>query len=233
MFDRDTSLSATLPGVPLANISLAAFTIFDTPLLKTLLQFGSTLYLKSAGWKLSGKASDVRHCVMIGAPHTSNWDLPMTLAIVFAFRLKVYFLAKQSLFSPPFGLFLRWLGGIPVNRSKSNNLVEQAVELFSTHDDLILLVPPEGTRRQVRYWKSGFYHIAFGAQVPIVLGFIDFKRKIAGFDSIFIPSGNFDDDLLKIQAVYAGITGKNPHITSEAGEPGSSHESQEHTRKPC
>jgi 1-acyl-sn-glycerol-3-phosphate acyltransferase len=152
---------------------------------------------------------------MIAAPHTSNWDLPMTLALVFAFRLRVYFLAKHTLFTAPFGLFLRWLGGVPVDRQKNNNIVEQAVELFSTHDDLILLVPPEGTRQRVRYWKSGFYHIAYGAQVPIVLGFIDFKRKVAGFGGTFTPSGNYDADLVKIQTFYAGITGKNPDMTSE------------------
>ena len=198
------------------HIRLAAFTIFDTPLLKTLLHLGSALYLKVTGWKLTGDVTTARRCVMIAAPHTSNWDLPMTLAIVFAFRLKVYFLAKHTLFTPPCGFFLRWLGGIPVDRTKSNNLVEQAVELFSTHNDLVLLVPPEGTRKQVRYWKSGFYHIANGAQVPIVLGFIDFKRKIAGLGGIYIPSGNFDADLVQIQHFYAGISGKNRPGSHEA-----------------
>lgn len=191
------------------QIRLAAFTIFDTPLLKTLLHFGSTLYLKATGWRLTGDVTAARRCVMIAAPHTSNWDLPMTLAIVFALRLKVYFLAKHTLFTPPFGIVLRWLGGIPVDRSKSNNLVEQAVELFSTHKDLVLLVPPEGTRKQVRYWKSGFYHIASGARVPIVLGFIDFKRKLAGLGGVYVPSGNFDADLVRIQTFYAGISGRN------------------------
>jgi 1-acyl-sn-glycerol-3-phosphate acyltransferase len=199
----------------MADIHLAVFTIFDTPLLKTFLRFGSALYLKATGWRLTGDVPAARRYVMIAAPHTSNWDLPMTLVIVFAFRLRVYFLAKHTLFAPPFGAFLRWLGGVPVDRNKANNIVEQAVELFSTHDDLILLVPPEGTRQRVRYWKSGFYHIAYGAQVPIVLGFIDFKRKAAGFGGTFTPSGNYDADLVKIQAFYAGITGKNPDMTSE------------------
>ena len=109
---------------------------------------------------------------------------------------------------------LRWLGGIPVDRSKKNNLVEQAVELFATHADLVLLVQPEGTRSKVRYWKSGFYHIAYGAQVPIELGFIDFKRKVAGCGGRYLPSGNFDADLAEIRAFYADITGKNPDMTS-------------------
>lgn len=195
----------------MASIRLATFTIFDTPLLNTCLRLASALYLKSTGWQLTGDITSVRRCVMIAAPHTSNWDLPMTLAIVFALRLKIYFLAKHTLFLPPFGMFLRWLGGIPVNRSRSNNLVEQAVKLFENNSDLILLVPPEGTRKQVSYWKSGFYHIASGAKVPIMMGFIDFKRRVAGIGGTHIPSGNFDADLENIKAFYAGITGKNPN----------------------
>ena len=194
----------------MSGIHLAKFTIFDTPLLNTILRAGSLLFLKTAGWKLEGNLPVTRQYVIIAAPHTSNWDLPMMLAVVFAFRLKVYFLAKHTLFKPPFGIFLRWLGGIPVDRSKTNNLVDQAVELFSTHDDLVLIVPPEGTRKRVRYWKSGFYRIACGAQVPIVLGFIDFKQKIAGLGGTHVPNGDFDADLINIQAFYAGITGKNP-----------------------
>ena len=202
----------------MADIRLASITIFDTPLLKTLLRFGSALYLKVAGWQLTGEIPAARRFVMIAAPHTSNWDLPMTLALVFAFRLKVYFLAKHTLFRPPFGLLLRWLGGIPVDRSKANNLVERAAEQFSIHNDLILIVPPEGTRKRVRFWKSGFYHIACGAKVPIVLGFIDFKRKVAGFGGTYVPSGNFDADLTEIQSFYEGITGKNPDMTSEIAD---------------
>jgi 1-acyl-sn-glycerol-3-phosphate acyltransferase len=207
-----------MTGVFMADhIRLTSCTIFDTPLLKSFLRFCSTLYLKTSGWVLTGDVVNARRCVMIAAPHTSNWDLPMTLAIVFAFRLKVYFLAKHTLFTPPFGLFVRWLGGIPVDRGKNNNLVEQAVELFSVHKDLLLLVPPEGTRKQVRYWKSGFYYIACGANVPIVLGFIDFKRKVAGFGDIYVPSGNFDADLIQIQAFYAGISGKNRIRPDDSG----------------
>ena len=94
-----------------------------------------------------------------------------------------------------------------------NNFVEQAIELFNTGNQLIMIVPPEGTRKKVRYWKSGFYHIAHGAQVPIALGFIDFRRKTAGIRGVFKPTGDFDADLPKIRAHYEGITGKNPNLT--------------------
>lgn len=193
----------------MAAIRLASLTIFDTPLINTALRLGSLLYLKVTGWRLVGNEFVTRRCVMIAAPHTSNWDLPMTLAIVFVFRLKIYFLAKHTLFTPPFGVFLRWLGGIPVDRTRAHNLVEQAVELFSAHDELILLVPPEGTRSQVRYWKSGFYHIAHGAGVPIALGFIDFKQRVAGLGGVHMPGGDYDRELPHIQSFYAGISGKN------------------------
>ena len=199
----------------MADFRLARCTIFATPLLNTLLRFCSVAYLKLTGWQLTGEVPTARRYVMIAAPHTSNWDLPMTLALVFTFRLKVYFLAKHTLFIPPIGLFLRWLGGVPVNRSSANNLVERAIQQFREHEDLILIVPPEGTRKKVRYWKSGFYHIAAGAEVPIVLGFVDFRRKIAGFGGTFIPTGDFAADLVKIQEFYADITGKNPDLTSD------------------
>ncbi|NVN99692.1 MAG: lysophospholipid acyltransferase family protein [Geobacteraceae bacterium] len=194
----------------MSDIRLSDCTIFSTPILNKLLRLASLTYLKLAGWRIEGVSPKAERFVMIAAPHTSNWDLPMTLVVVFALRLKVYYLAKHTLFRPPFGLFLRWLGGIPVDRTKSNNLVEQIVDLYNSHDQLIIIVPPEGTRKKVRYWKSGFYHMAHGAKVPIALGFIDFKRKVAGLGGMLSPSGDFEADLPVIQAFYSGIVGKNP-----------------------
>lgn len=194
----------------MGNIRLSGMTIFTTPILNRFLRLMSLAYLKAFGWRIEGNAPKTERFVMIAAPHTSNWDLPMTLVVIFALRMKVYYLAKHTLFRPPFGFFLRWLGGIPVDRTKSNNLVEQIVELFDDNEQLVIIVPPEGTRSKVRYWKSGFYHIAHGAKVPIALGFIDFKKKVAGMGGMFIPSGDFEADLPKIQSFYSGIVGKNP-----------------------
>lgn len=199
----------------MASIRLASVTIFNTPLIRSLFRYCALRYLKLQGWRLCGEIPAARRYVIIAAPHTSNWDLPMTLAVVFAFNLKVHFLAKHTLFIFPFGALMRWLGGIPVNRTSAHNFVEQAVDLFSQHEELILIVPPEGTRQKVRYWKSGFYYIAQGAGVPIVLGFIDFKRKLAGFGGEFIPTGSYEADIGEIQQFYSGITGKNPGLTSE------------------
>ena len=192
------------------SIRLAGVTIFTTPLLNSVLRMVSLAYLKLSGWRIEGEAPKVGRYVMIAAPHTSNWDLPMTLIVVFALRLKVYFLAKHTLFWPPVGYFLRWLGGIPVDRTRANNLVEQLVELFDSNEQLVIIVPPEGTRKKVRYWKSGFYHIAHGAKVPIALGFIDFGKKVAGVGGMFMPTGDFEADLPVIREFYSGMTGKNP-----------------------
>jgi 1-acyl-sn-glycerol-3-phosphate acyltransferase len=194
----------------MSDIRIPGRTIFTTPILNKLLRLLSLAYLRLAGWRIEGATPKAERFVMIAAPHTSNWDLPMTLVVVFALRLKVHFLAKHTLFRPPFGFFLRWLGGIPVDRTKSNNLVEQIVDLYNSNDQLTIIVPPEGTRKKVRYWKSGFYHIAHGAKVPIALGFIDFKRKVAGLGGMFTPSGDFEADLPGIQSFYSGIVGKNP-----------------------
>lgn len=192
-------------------VKLAKTTIFNTPILSPLLRTAALAYLRITGWRIEGASPAAERYVMIAAPHTSNWDLPMTLAVVFAYRLKVYFLAKHTLFRRPAGFILRWMGGIPVDRTKTNNLVEQLVDLFRSHEKMILIVPPEGTRSKVRYWKSGFYHIAHGAGIPIALGFIDFKRRIAGIGGMFTPTGDFESELPKIRSFYAGISGKNPN----------------------
>jgi len=147
---------------------------------------------------------------MIAAPHTTNWDLPITLALTFVFRIKVYWMGKDTIFRWPFGTLMKWLGGIPVDRSKTHNIVEQSVSAFQKNDHLVMIVPPEGTRKKVRYWKTGFYHIAHGAGVPIVLGYLDYARKTGGIGPVVWPSGDIDADMKIIQTFYAGITGKYP-----------------------
>ncbi|WP_137939562.1 lysophospholipid acyltransferase family protein [Chitinivorax sp. B] len=191
------------------------YTIFDTPIIRTLFAWISIVMLKLAGWRLQGKFPDLPKYVMIAAPHTSNWDFPVTLGLCFASHAKIYWMGKNSLFRGPLGPIMRWLGGIEVDRSKSNNLVQQIVDVYNRSDRLVVTIPPEGTRSKVRYWKTGFYHIAVGAQVPIVLAFLDFKEKVGGFGPVFYPTGNVEKDMAEIQAFYKGITGKNPDYQSE------------------
>lgn len=161
-----------------------------------------------SGWRLSGALPETRKFIVIAAPHTSNWDLPLALCIAMHFRVRLHWMGKASLFRPPFGWIMRLLGGVPVDRSKSNNAVDQMVERFAGAERFILGVLPEGTRSQVDEWKTGFYHMARGAGVPIVLAFIDYGKKLGGVGEALEPSGDYERDLAAMKAFYAGVTGK-------------------------
>jgi len=186
-------------------------TIFTTPLVNTLFRALSILYLKLAGWKVLGALPpEAQKSVFIAAPHTSNWDLPYTLMVCFVLRLNVRWMGKVSIFRFPFGGLMKWLGGIPVDRSQSNNLVAASAQAISqARGAFQLIVPPEGTRSKTRYWKTGFYHIANTAQVPIVLAYMDYKQKISGLGPVFYPTGDLEADMVSIKAFYAPFTGKN------------------------
>lgn len=186
-------------------------TIFDTPGLEAFLHLASRLVLSLAGWRTEGRLPQIPKFVLVGAPHTSNWDLPFTLLMAFAFRARIHWMGKTDIFRWPFTGFFRWLGGIPVQRSQSDNLVEQSIQQFQRNDHLILTIAPAGTRKHVMRWKSGFYHIARGAGVPIVLGFLDYRRKTGGFGPLVYPTGDIAADMQTIRAFYDGVAGKNPH----------------------
>ena len=186
-------------------------TIFDTPVVSTLLRAGSVAFLHFTGWTVEGRLPPgTAKCVLIAAPHTSNWDLPYTLMVAFSLRLHIYWMGKQSLFNPPFRGLMMWLGGLPVNREKSNNLVAASVAAIkAASGPLQLTVAPEGSRSKARYWKTGFYHIAIGAQVPIVMAYLDYGQKRGGLGPVFQPTGNLDADMAAIKAFYAPFKGKN------------------------
>lgn len=187
-----------------------SYTIFDTPGVSIIGRIWARIFLGILGWKKEGDLPDAPKLVLIAAPHTTNWDLPIMLALGFLLRAKLFWMSKESIFRWPFGGLLRWLGGIPIDRSKPNGVVGQCIERFETRETLILAVPPEGTRSKVRKWKSGFYHIAVGANVPIALGFLDYKRRRGGVHGLFYPTGDYEKDLIEIQRFYAGITPKYP-----------------------
>ena len=186
-------------------------TIFTTPVVNTLLRGLSLFILRLKGWKIEGELPPgADKAVLIAAPHTSNWDLPSTLMTGFALRLNLYWMGKESIFRVPFGAFMRWLGGIAVDRSKSNNLVAASVEAIrAAAGPLQLVVPPEGTRSKTRYWKTGFYHIALGAGVPIVMAYMDYAEKRAGLGPVFHPTGDVERDMESIKAFYAPFKGRN------------------------
>jgi 1-acyl-sn-glycerol-3-phosphate acyltransferase len=172
--------------------------------------FISTILLFCLGWKAKGRIPDVSKCVMIAAPHTSNWDYFYTLLIAFKFKLKIYAMGKKSLTTGHFGFIMKWLGIIPIDRSKSNNLVELTIQQFHRCDKLVMIVPPSGTRNKIAIWKTGFYYIALGAGVPISLGFIDYGRKTGGIGPLIYPTGDIDADMKKIRRFYIEIKGKYP-----------------------
>ncbi|MDC8784316.1 1-acyl-sn-glycerol-3-phosphate acyltransferase [Roseateles koreensis] len=186
-------------------------TIFTTPVVNTMLRAFSIGFLKLTGWKIEGQLTPDQHkSVLIAAPHTSNWDLPYTLMVAFALRLNIYWMGKQEIFRFPFGGIMRWLGGIEVNRAQSSNLVAASAEALKAADGPVqLIVPPEGTRRKTRYWKTGFYWIAHTAQVPLVMAYMDYERKLSGLGPQFNPTGDIEADMLNIKSFYAQFKGKN------------------------
>jgi 1-acyl-sn-glycerol-3-phosphate acyltransferase len=173
------------------------------------------LCLFLSGWKAEGEKPAAATYVLIAAPHTSNWDLFYLLALAWLLGVKVSWMGKQSLFFGPMGSVMRALGGVPVRRDRSSNLVEQMAETFAACDSLVLTVPAEGTRSYVPHWKSGFYHIALAAKVPIVLGYLDYARKRGGFGPELIPTGNISEDMDDLRAFYADVSGEYPERFGE------------------
>jgi 1-acyl-sn-glycerol-3-phosphate acyltransferase len=187
-------------------------TIFSTPLVTPLLRFLAILILRLIGWTSIGSKVSVPKYVLIGAPHTSNWDFPLMLLVVLELRLQLFWMGKHTLFPFPFSGIMKWLGGIPINRTKSHNVVSDIVGQFKSNDNFVVLVPPEGTRRKVSEWKTGFYHIANNAGVPILMGYVNAEKKEAGFANFFYPTGNLKSDMKEIRSFYAqkkGLTAEN------------------------
>lgn len=183
-------------------------TVFDTPGLRDVLRFLSRLFARMTGWRVVGPLPDLPKYVIIAAYHTSNWDFVIGLCAAFMLRIKAYWIGKDNLFKPPFDRFFGWLGGIPINRNRSQNMVDRIIEVFEENKDLIIALAPEGTRRKTHYWKSGFYHIALGARIPIVLAFIDYPTKSCGIGEVFYPTGDMEADMKKIRAFYSSFAGK-------------------------
>lgn len=162
------------------------------------------------GWRIEADIPNRPKIVLVGAPHTSNWDFVLTMGTLFALNVKIFWMGKKSLFKWPFGGIMEWLGGVPVDRAqKGRGVVEQTIEAFNSHDKFVIAIMPEASRSQVREWKTGFYHIAQGADVPIVLVRFDYGRKVMGVGPTIEPSGDVAADIAEIQSYYAGIEGKN------------------------
>lgn len=185
-------------------------TIFTTPFISPILRFLSNSIMRLLGWRVNGNLPDLPKYILIGAPHTSNWDFVLFLGIIFHLRANVKFMGKAELFRNPFGWFFYWCGGIPVDRKKSTGLVEQMVEACNKSDKFILTIAPEGTRHYVSEWKMGFYHIAKSAGIPIVMAVVDGKHKTVRVGQVFQPTDNMEADIKTIKGFFDGIVGINP-----------------------
>lgn len=185
----------------------------------TLRYWIGLIFLKFFGWRAEGRQPETPKCVFLAVPHTSYWDTPFMLACSYVMGVRLQFMVKHTMFRWPFGGFFRWLGGVPIDRRARHNVVEQCIQAFREREEFILTIPPEGTRSRVPYWKTGFYHIAHGAGVPIILGFLDFKHKVGGLGPVFWTTGDMEADVARIAQFYEGMEGRNPELMSPIAVP--------------
>ncbi len=176
--------------------------------------FISKIIFWFTGWKVKGDyPREIKKAVLIAAPHTSNWDFLFSRAGLFIMKAPVRFIIKQEWVKGPIGFLLKKLGAIPVDRNaknKSLSFVDQVIDLYNQHDELIIMIAPEGTRKLVKKWRSGFYYMAMNAKIPILLGYLDYKNKLAGVGGVIYPSGDYESDLEKIKSFYKTVTAKYP-----------------------
>lgn len=172
--------------------------------------------LKLGGWEVIGQPPQAQKFIMIAAPHTSYWDLFIMLAVAWSLHVRLSWLSADKFFWGPHGwLFKKW-GGIPVNRNSRNNIVQQVINAINAHDYIAIAISPEGTTKKLDHWRTGFYWMAEGANIPILFSFLDYANKRTGVrDELFWPTGDIEADLEEIRSFYGPIKGKYPHKYSD------------------
>ncbi len=193
-------------------------------MLRSLIHWFSRFLLFLLGWRVQISGPLPRRCIVLGAPHTSNWDLVFALLLMGVTRTRFHWIGKKEIFRWPVAGLFTALGGIPVNRRVRQDFVGQIVSMFNQADTLRIAIAPEGTRSLAPYWRTGFYYMALNADVPIVMAFVDGGRKIVGWGKSFVPSGNLYQDFEILQQFYAdhkGIIPRNqgPVIPAPPKEP--------------
>ncbi len=176
-----------------------------------LQRFAKTV-LKLIGWQVDVTLPTTKKFIMIGAPHTSNWDLPIALLCFWSVQTQITWVAKKQLFIGPLDYFFRALGGIPVDRSVRTGFIEQIATQFEQQEEMVFGLTPEGTRSKTEHWKTGFYYIAMKAKVPICLAYIDYPRRTIGFGEMITPSGDIEKDFIRIKSFYQDKAGKYPEL---------------------
>ncbi len=187
-------------------------------LLSRLTQSALLWIYRRQGWTIHGQAPDSPRCVIIGAPHTSNWDFIFFLGVTRQFGIRPRFMGKDSLFRWPLTRFMHEMGGVPVVRSSSHNYVDQMIDQFAAHEDFMLVVAPEGSRSSTGKWRSGFYHIAMGAGVPIVLAWVDNARMEGGLGPTMMLTGDYAADMQRIAAFYRSVMPGHPKLAVMGGD---------------
>lgn len=168
------------------------------------------LYLKINRWTVIGGKPEEKKYILLAVYHTSNWDAVVLVATAAYLNLRIYFMGKHTLFRGPLGVIVRFMGGIPVDRGAHHGVVGEMVEIFNNNECLALVIPPEGTRKKPPHWKTGYYHIAREAKVPIRLGRLDYGKRETGIGPALIPSGDMEKDIERMKEYYADCVAKYP-----------------------
>ena len=187
-----------------------SYALRQPSLISRVLKRGLVWLYRQQGWKAVGTPPPGGRYVLVAAPHTSNWDFVYFLGLVNELKIDAQFMAKDSLFRWPMGGFMRDMGGISIDRSARRNVVEAMIAEFAQRDHFVLTIAPEGTRSKVAQWRTGFYHIAVGAGVPIVVGLMDYGTRTGGLGPTIMPTGDYKADMLKIAEVYRSVTPRHP-----------------------
>jgi 1-acyl-sn-glycerol-3-phosphate acyltransferase len=185
-------------------------TLFDYTALGRVLSPPANWLLRVAGWRIEGAPPDLPKYIVVAAPHTSNWDFLIMVCVVMALRVPIHWLGKHTIFRKPFGAIFVRLGGIAIDRTKAGNTVEQLVQVFADRQQFVLIISPEGSRKQVGRWKSGFYHIAKGANVPLVLAALDYTQRTINIETVIYPTDDAKADAERILTFYAAVAGRYP-----------------------
>jgi len=176
--------------------------ILKNPIIRFISSMFANIALFMTGWTVKGQPPEEKKCVIIAAPHSSNWDFVFFLLVIFKLKMSVHWMGKHTMFAWPFKWMLKRLGGIPIDRRVKKDTVQIMVDAFEQSTELILTIAPSGTRTKTETWKSGFYHIACQSKVPIVCGYIDYKNKTTGLGPTFTPTGDIESDMITIKNFY-------------------------------
>jgi 1-acyl-sn-glycerol-3-phosphate acyltransferase len=180
-----------------------------------MLRYLTRAILNLFGWDAVQGLPKFKKYVLLGAPHTSNWDFVIAMLTALAIGLRFKWLAKHTLFKNPIGPLLKIFGGVPIDRTVHTSVIDRVAEMFDNSERLVIGITPEGTRSKTKYWKSGFYYIALSAKVPICFAFLDYGNKRIGIGDHLFPTGDISKDMKIIRNYYIDMKGKNPEKQGE------------------